>query len=237
MNFKKLSVVIPVFNEEKTLREVLKNVEAVNLPDLWTKEIIIVDDKSTDKTREILKEYENLYKITYRKENSGKADALRDGFNVCTGDYIIIQDADLEYDPEDYLKLLDPIIKGQSDVVFGSRVLGNKKVSSRFVYFYGGVFLTRVFNIFFNTKLTDFSTCYKMFDRKYLPFIQRHNAKNFIFDVVYISYELCKNAKVVEVPINYNPRSSKDGKKMNFKHGSAIFFAMCSLYFKNAFKK
>lgn len=227
-----LSVVMPVFNEEKTIENIIKRLSEVKLSEEWSFELIIVSDGSFDKTNEILEKYKDIYSIIFREKNGGKGAALRDGFKQAKGDYIIIQDADLEYDPNDYIKLLDPIIKGQNDIVFGSRILGKNNVSYSRVYFFGGVFLGRIFNLFFKTKLTDFATCYKVFHRKYLNDIMKYNSDDFVFDVAEITYSLSSQGIIKEVPISYNPRSNNDGKKLNVKHGIRIFFSLLKLFLR-----
>ena len=160
-----LSIVIAIYNEEKTLEEILKQIEAVNLQAL-TKEIVLVDDGSTDKTRDILKNLENKYRVVYHEKNHGKGAAIRTGFSHATGDFIIIQDADLEYDPNEYPRLLKPLIDGKADVVYGSRFIGSD--SHRVLYFWhnlGNKFLTTLSNIFTDLNLTDMETCYKAFTK------------------------------------------------------------------------
>ena len=156
---KKLSIIIPIYNEKNTLEEIISKVEKADIGEM-KKEIILVDDYSTDGTREILKKLEKKYKVFYHKKNKGKGAALRTGFKQATGDIIIIQDADLEYDPDEYSKLLKPILDGRADVVYGSRFTG---VGPHRVLFYwhhvGNVFLTMFSNMFTNLKLTDMETC------------------------------------------------------------------------------
>ena len=163
---KKLSIVIPAYNEEKTLQTVVKAVQAVQLP--LAKELVLVDDASTDSTRQIMEQLpdSNLVLIFHEK-NQGKGAALRSGFSAATGDIILIQDADLEYDPEEYPKLLQPILEGRADVVYGSRFVGSE--AHRVLYFWhmvGNRFLTLLSNMCTNLNLTDMETCYKMFRRE-----------------------------------------------------------------------
>lgn len=233
----KLSIIIPVFNEKKSIESVIQKVTKVSLPKSWIREIVVVDDGSNDGTGEILKKYNHIFTIITHSKNKGKGAALRSGFNFSTGDYILIQDADLEYDANDYINLLEPIIIGNCDIVFGSRILQKNNVSGRRFYFYGGVFLTKVFNLFFNTKLTDVSTCYKVFNRKYLLSIMEYSSDDFAFDFAELTYSLISEGAVVEVPINYNPRNNKEGKKLKIKHGVRILFVILKLFFKNIYKK
>ncbi len=226
---KKLSIIIPVYNERAMLPEILKRVEAVELP--LEKEIIIVDDFSTDGTRELLKSFGEKYKISYHELNKGKGGALKTGFGVAIGDYIIIQDADLEYDPADYIKLLTPVLKGDADVAFGSRTLFGNNIPFSAVYFYGGLAVGKIFNVLFRTKFTDIATCYKLFPRNFIPQVIVLPGNDFVFDVVYLTHKLSKLGKVVEVPINYTARKKREGKKLNWRHGIKCLIAMFRIKF------
>jgi dolichol-phosphate mannosyltransferase len=227
-----LSVIIPAYNEQDSIELIIEKVSNVSLGDGWAREIIIVNDKSTDKTAEILSKYEKIHTVINRPTNGGKGSALRDGLRVAKGDYVLIQDADSEYDPEDYKKLLAPINEGQSNVVFGSRALGASNVSYSRVYYYGGLMLTKVFNFCFHTHLTDLATCYKVFPKKYVGEIIAQPSNDFTFDVVELSYVLASNERIIEVPISYNARSLKEGKKLNITHGVKCFLKIMKLYFK-----
>jgi glycosyltransferase involved in cell wall biosynthesis len=160
----KLSVIIPVYNEKDTIEEILKRVLSVEIG--FEKEIIIIDDGSQDGTREILDtlEEDNI-KIYLHQENKGKGTALQTGFTKATGDIILIQDADLEYDPQDYPKLLEPILDGRADVVYGSRFLGGPHRVLLFWHYIGNQFLTTLCNMFSNLNLNDMETCYKVFKK------------------------------------------------------------------------
>jgi glycosyltransferase involved in cell wall biosynthesis len=226
----KLSIVIPVYNEEKTLRKILKKVKAVRLPRVGgseiSKEIILVDDCSKDRSRKILKDLEKKggYKVLYHKRNGGKGKALRTGFRHATGDIILIQDADLEYDPEDYPKLLRPILVGKSKVVYGSRFKsrkGNLK-KDRFTYSLhsvGNWGLTMITNVLFWTRLTDMETCYKVFTRKVLKRVGRLRAQRFDFEPELTAKILKRGFRIVEVSIRYYSRDFDEGKKITWRDG------------------
>lgn len=220
---KKLSIVIPVFNEIATIEEVVKRVMAAALPVGWSNEIIIVDDCSTDGTHLILKKIDRSCEIITCTENAGKGAALRKGFKVATGDYILIQDADLEYDPADYSSLLKPIDEGASDVVFGSRTLGRNKVPLNRIFFYGGLLITKFFNFMFRSRFTDVATCYKVFPRTYVDGLLKLPSDDFVYDVVELSHYLHRRTRIQEVPIRYESRGSEEGKKISWRHGFRCF--------------
>ncbi|HEX7724429.1 MAG TPA: glycosyltransferase [Candidatus Paceibacterota bacterium] len=231
---KLLSIVIPVYNEKSTIRDILRRVDEAALPSGWTKEVIIVDDGSTDGTRAILGNTADLdittpHSIILSAVNGGKGAALKAGFAAARGDYIVIQDADSEYDPAEYGRLLAPIISGETRVVFGSRTLGRNKVPLSRIYFYGGLFVTRIFNLFFNTRTTDVATCYKVFPREFVPELLKQRSNDFVFDVVDLSYVLMKHERIAEVPISYDSRDNSEGKKINWKHGLRCLIRMISL--------
>ncbi|MEK7646093.1 MAG: glycosyltransferase [Patescibacteria group bacterium] len=216
----RLSVIIPVFNERKTVEATLKKVLTVVLPQGWSREVIVVDDGSTDGSRGVIARYTDKVKAVFRAENGGKAAALRDGLSVATGDFVLIQDADLEYDPEDYGALLKPIIEGKTKVVFGSRVLSENAVPFSQIYFYGGLLVTKIFNLVFRSRITDIATCYKVFPKEAIPKLLTLTSSGFIFDVIDLTYFLLKTyGTILEIPISYHSRKKEEGKKMNWRHG------------------
>jgi len=205
---------MPVYNEIKTIREILKRVSAVKID----KEIIIVDDFSTDGTRKFLKKIKDKnIKIVFHKRNHGKGYAIRTGLRYAKGDLTIIQDADLEYDPEDYLKLIKPIKKGAS-VVYGSRRLNkkNKQLITRF-YIATDV-LNLITNLLYNAKITDEPTCYKLFKTKLLRSLNL-KCKRFEFCPEVTAKVRKRGYKIHEVPIYYKPRTVKEGKKIGWRDG------------------
>jgi len=218
----KLSVVIPVYNEKNTFREALRRVQAVQLE----KEIIIVDDCSTDGTREILKDIAATaqdIKVFFHEKNQGKGAALRTGFKYVRGDVVIIQDADLEYNPEEYRHLIAPILDGRADVVYGSRFLGGPQRVHLYWHYVGNKIMTHVSNIFTNINLSDMETCYKMFRASLLPkFTIRSNHFGIEPEITAKFAKL--KCRIYEVPISYSGRDYAEGKKINWKDGIAVFF-------------
>ena len=217
----KLSVVIPVYNEKKTLSELICRVEAVKLE----KEIIIVDDASTDGTRDLLKKYEGQerFKVIYQSKNAGKGSALRAGFDKAEGEIIIVQDADLEYDPKEYPTLIEPILDGRADVVYGSRFLGGTHRVFFFWHYVGNKVLTTLSNMCTNLCLTDMETGYKVFRRTVLDsFILKCN--RFGFEPEFTSKVARHAFRIYEVPISYSGRGYEEGKKINWKDGVAALW-------------
>ncbi|MBA3558606.1 MAG: glycosyltransferase family 2 protein [Gemmatimonadaceae bacterium] len=213
----KLSVVIPVFNEAETLLEILNRVQAESTE----KEIIIVDDYSTDGTRAVLKKLESNagIRVLYHERNEGKGAALRTGFAAASGEIVIIQDADLEYDPAEYARLLKPIVDGKADVVYGSRFMGAD--SHRVLYFWhyvGNRFLTLLSNCFTNLNLSDMETCYKAFRRDILHKIEIEESR-FGFEPEITAKVARAKCRVYEVGISYSGRTYEEGKKIGWKDG------------------
>jgi glycosyltransferase involved in cell wall biosynthesis len=222
-----LSVIMPVFNECATIDKIIKRVRDVDV----NKEIIIVDDYSTDGTRDKLKEYEGDkdIKIFYHDFNQGKGAALRTGLEQISGDVVIFQDADLEYHPEEYPKLLEPIEKGYADVVYGSRFRGTHR-AFLFWHFVGNKFLTFVTNILYNACLTDMETCYKVLKKEV---IQRVKLKSNRFNVEpELTAKIMKQkVKVVEIPITYIGRDYVEGKKITWRDGFSALWTLIKYRF------
>jgi glycosyltransferase involved in cell wall biosynthesis len=225
----KLSVVIPVYNEERWIREVVRRVRAVDIP----KEVIIVDDCSKDGTRAILKELEgDDVRVFYQPHNQGKGAALREGFRHATGDVVLVQDADLEYDPAEYPRLLQPILEDRADVVYGSRFVGECHRVLYFWHYVANKALTLLSNMFTNLNLTDMETCYKLFRREVLRDI-RLKSDRFGFEPE-ITGKIARRRnpawRVYEVPISYSGRTYEEGKKIGFKDALTAFW--CILRFR-----
>lgn len=225
----KLSILIPCFNEGKTIESVLDAVIAAPLPESWEKEIVVVDDGSNEGTKEALRRIEarpENIRVIYRAGNGGKGAALKDALAVAAGGYFLIQDADHEYDPHDYGELLKPIAEGRADVVIGSRTLKENNVPHSAVYFWGGLLVTKIFNLAFKQKLSDIASCYKVFPRALLPALLRSSSDDFVFDAVDLTLEITKKGRLAEVPISYVARTKAAGKKLNWIHGIEIVIAI-----------
>jgi glycosyltransferase involved in cell wall biosynthesis len=238
----KLSVVIPVYNERGFIEEVLLRVQAVPID----KEIIVVDDLSSDGTRPLLEELdkarsegkreaivqngkarlslENI-RFIFQPLNCGKGAALRRGFEAATGDVVLVQDADLEYDPKDYGKLLEPIFEGKADVVYGSRFLGGPQRVHYFWHYVGNKFLTLLSDILTNLKLTDMETCYKVFRREVLQNIKLESNR-FGFEPEFTAKIAKGTWRIYEVPISYAGRTYAEGKKITWKDGLSTLWCI-----------
>jgi len=218
----KLSIIIPAYNEEETIAEVVRLVNAVDLGHI-RKEIIVVDDASQDRTREILRTFPYVITATH-KTNKGKGAALNTGIGMATGDIVLFQDADLEYTPNDYSVMIEPIINGRCEAVLGSRFLhkrlvfwGEKK-SPYFSHYIGNILIIRLTNLLYHRHFSDYEGCYKAFARSILLETPVH-ANGFEFDNELICKLLRKGIRMEEVPIHYHPRTYAQGKKITWRHG------------------
>lgn len=221
----KLSVIIPCYNESSTIHTIIENVKQSPVEQI---EIIVVDDASTDGTREILKKDIEpvVSKVIYHEINMGKGAALRSGFKEATGDIVVVQDADLEYDPKEYPVLMEPILSGKADVVFGSRFIG--RGAHRVVYFWhmvGNRFLTLLSNMLTNLNLTDMETCYKMFRREIIQSIKIEENR-FGFEPEITAKVAKKKCRIYEVGISYYGRTYEEGKKIGWKDGIWALYAI-----------
>ena len=226
----KISIVIPIYNEQKTLETLIAKVSAVD----YHKEIILVDDFSTDGSRAILESYENKenFKVLYHKRNQGKGAALRTGFSNVSGDIIIIQDADLEYNPSDYGTLLEPILDGRADVVYGSRFLGGPHRVLLFWHYVGNLLLTTFSNMLTNVNLTDMETGYKAFTKEVKERLT-FKCDRFGFEPEFTAKVAKNNFRIYEVPISYSGRDYSEGKKITWKDGVAAIWYIFKFRFTN----
>jgi len=221
----KISIIIPAFNEEKTIEKVIGVVQ--NLP--MEKEIIVVDDGSTDRTREILAGMSSNVKIIYHEKNMGKGMAIRSAIPYLTGDVSIIQDADLEYDPKEYGEIIKPIIEGKTKVVYGSRFLKhNKAIYLR--YYLGNKVVSALTSLLFCKRITDEYTCYKMLDTEVLKSFPL-KSNGFEIEAELTVKLLRKRYRIYEVPISYNPRSLKEGKKISWRDAVKGIFTILKYRF------
>ena len=221
---KKLSIVIPCYNESKTIEKILDRVLAVPLPG-WEKEVIVVDDYSVDGTKDILKKYENRVTVFYQPENGGKGTAVRRGLKEATGDYIIIQDADLEYNPEEIPSLLLAIERGKRDVIFGSRNIHHEKRSGFLIPRLGVWFITKLMNVLYRLDLTDVWTCYKLFPKEAKgDFL----SGGFDSELLFTASLARRGLKISEVPISHHPRDLSEGKKIRYRDGFRSIFLLLS---------
>jgi glycosyltransferase involved in cell wall biosynthesis len=222
---KKLSIIIPVFNERNTIENVVGTVLAVNIP--LEKEIVIVDDFSTDGTREILAGFENRYagrvRVFLHNENHGKGYAIRTALAQVTGDLMLVQDADLEYDPQDYPVLLAPILAGRADVVFGNRFHGGQHRVLYFWHFQINQFLTFLSNLMTNLNLSDMEVGYKLFRREIIQNIKL-TSDRFGFEPEVTIKAARQKCRIYEVPISYHGRTYEEGKKITWKDGVAALY-------------
>lgn len=232
----KLSIIIPVYNEKGTILEILKRINNVVLG--LEKEIIIVDDFSNDGTSEILKSLDkNLYSVIFKNKNEGKGSAIKAGLKRVTGDIILFQDADLEYDPSDYPAMIAPIINGKTEVVLGVRIEEKRKILKYkslyfFISFWGGKFITFLTNLLFWNNASEYEGCYKAFTRDVLSNV-KIKSNGFQYDNELICKILKKGYKTVDVPIKYFPRDYEQGKHIRFKDGFLILWTIIKYRFIN----
>ncbi len=222
------SVIIPVYNEKSTINEIIRRVQATKLID----EILIVDDGSKDGTRELLAEYDHdeVVRVIYHEKNQGKGAAVRTGIQNVTGDLVIIQDADLEYDPREYPNLLKPFDEGIADVVYGSRFLGGARRPILFWNMVANKILTLVTNILYNNILTDMETGYKVFRRDVIRNLTLR-ANHFDFEPEFTAKILKQKVRIYEVPISFNPRDYSEGKKIKMSDAFEAMWALIKYRF------
>ncbi|SRR6266496_3590566 len=223
-----LSVIIPVYNEAKNINEILKRVQAQNLAN----EIVVVDDGSTDGTRDMLKELngKNKVRVILHERNQGKGAAVVTGFKAAKGDILLIQDADLEYDPRDFPQILKPIEEGIADVVYGSRFLGGARRVAMFWHMIANILLTTMTNILYDTILTDMETGYKVFRRSVIEGMTIH-ARRFDFEPEFTAKILKRRHRIFEVPITFNPRDYSEGKKIKLRDAFSAVWTLLKYRF------
>jgi glycosyltransferase involved in cell wall biosynthesis len=224
-DYTKLSIVVPVYNERNTVVEVVRRVRAVELPGGLDREIIVVDDGSTDGTADVLDQLrDSTVRIIKNPTNRGKGHAVRTGFAAVTGDLVVVQDADLEYDPEDYGRLLAPVLRGKATVVYGSRFTGERR-NMLFLHWIGNRFLSLVTNILYNSTLSDMETCYKLVDRELLSSLHL-TADGFDIEPEITAKILKRRVRIYEVPISYAGREFDEGKKITWRDGFVALYAL-----------
>jgi glycosyltransferase involved in cell wall biosynthesis len=231
-SIQKISILIPVYNEVRFLTTLLGKVEAVDFCGL-EKEIILVDDGSIDGTLDLLKAYEAnpLYKVIYHPHNMGKGAALRTAIQHATGELLVIQDADLEYDPQDYPELIQLILDGKADVVYGSRLTAGKPVRAfNVLHYFGNKFLTFLTNILYNTTLTDMETCYKAFRAEIIKPI-KIRSNRFDFEPEITAKVLKQKVRLFEAPISYSGRNFDEGKKITWRDGIVAVWTLLKYRF------
>jgi glycosyltransferase involved in cell wall biosynthesis len=226
--YRTLSVIVPVFNERNTVGEIVRRMRKVELP--VDVEIVMVDDASWDGTADILKAIEDsTVRVVHHGENQGKGAAIRTGLGHARGDLILIQDADLEYDPEDWPRLLAPLLKGRAEVVYGSRFTGERR-NMLFTHWMGNRFLSLVTDVLYNTTLSDMETCYKLFDRRVLDGITIRS-DGFDFEPEITAKLLRRGHRIYEVPISYAGREYSEGKKITWRDGFRALYTLARYRF------
>jgi glycosyltransferase involved in cell wall biosynthesis len=226
--YQKLSVIVPLYDERNTVVEIVRRMRAVDIP--LEREIVLVDDGSTDGTREVLRQLvDSTVHVVDHERNRGKGAAIRTGLEHVTGDLVLIQDGDLEYDPEDWPKLLAPVLRGKAVVVYGSRFTGERR-NMLFFHWVGNRFLSLVTNILYNTTLSDMETCYKLFDREVIAGI-RLRASGFEFEPEVTAKVLRRGIRIYEVPISYAGREFHEGKKITWRDGFVALWILVKYRF------
>ena len=220
----KLSIVVPAYNEKSTIQEIIRQIKEADIG-AFEKEIVVVDDGSTDGTRDLLKAIKGI-RVIFHEKNSGKGGAIKTGFLEATGDVVLIQDADLEYDPREYLKLLEPIRSGKADVVFGSRFLGSDPHRVLYIWHYvANRFLTIVSNVCTGLNLSDMETCYKVFRRNVVDTIKHQLvSQRFGIEPELVARVAKGRWRIYEIGISYYGRTYEEGKKINWKDGFAALW-------------
>jgi glycosyltransferase involved in cell wall biosynthesis len=228
--YRLLSVIVPVFNERTTVAEVIRRIRAVELPHPLEREVVVVDDGSSDGTDKILNALgDSTVRILSHGANAGKGAAIRTGMESVRGDLVLIQDADLEYDPEDWPRLLDPILRGKARVVYGSRFTGERK-NMMPLHWIGNRFLSLVTNVLYSSTLSDMETCYKLFDRRVLEGITVESDR-FDFEPEITAKILRRGFRIYEVPISYAGREATEGKKITWRDGFGALKALIKYRF------
>ena len=226
--FRTLSVIVPVFNERSTVAEIVRRMRSVELP--IEREIVVVDDGSDDGTGAVLTQLrDSTVRVIAHPHNRGKGAAIRTGLESATGDLVLVQDADLEYDPEDWPRLLAPVLKGRARVVYGSRFTGERR-NMLFLHWVGNRFLSLVTNVLYNSTLSDMETCYKLFDRRVLDGIRLH-ADRFDFEPEFTAKVLRRRIRIYEVPISYAGRELSEGKKITWQDGVTALWTLVKYRF------
>jgi glycosyltransferase involved in cell wall biosynthesis len=229
---RKLTVVVPVYNERNTLVEVLRRMRAVELPDGIEKEIIVVDDGSTDGTRDVLRQLgDSTVRVVMLDKNQGKGAALRAGFAHATGEFVLVQDADLEYDPEDWPKLLNPVLRGRARVVYGSRFTGERR-NMLLLHWIGNRFLSMTTNVLYNTTLSDMETCYKLIERTLIEEMKL-SSNRFDIEAEMSAKILKRGVRIYEVPISYSGREFDEGKKITWRDGFSALYTLVKYRFRD----
>ncbi|HET9730810.1 MAG TPA: glycosyltransferase family 2 protein [Acidimicrobiia bacterium] len=229
---RKLSVIVPVFNERNTVVEILRRMRLVELPNDIEREIIVVDDGSDDGTRDVLKQLgDSTVRVVMHDGNLGKGAAVRTGFMHATGDYVLVQDADLEYDPDDWPKLIHPVLRGKARVVYGSRFTGERR-NMLFAHWVGNRFLSLVTNVLYNTTLSDMETCYKLIDLSIIAELDLRSDR-FAIEPEITAKILKRGVRIYEVPISYTGREFDEGKKITWRDGFAALWTLVKYRFRD----